>query len=402
MGLWQRSTTRWAGAASALIVATGTLALVSPTGAAADSGSADLSAEAVSAAVGERLGNRAEEVGLSAADDRTKIDISEQQGEWARGTAVLTTPQGSKDMPQGWVFMAQHVDGDWQVAFDGEQRFAALAAESKLTSAAERKVLATQDDAPPSAKGAGDFRTGMGLPYAKGQSWTMTSGPHGWGGTETPWSALDFAGGDQKVRATRAGTAYTLCKGWVRVIHDRGYATDYYHLWNNINVDGSAVGAGAYLGDTGTDVTCGGSATGRHVHLGLRQNGAYTAIGGHNLGRWVIQNGGAAYQGSALHGSKRVNAGGNLHNYGPLGFTQAVVDTNGGGTLTKRAGPGAGHAARGSVADGVGVTISCSSNGTSHTGRWGTTKQWNKLSDGSWVSDAYLWTGVDGMVNGSC
>lgn len=400
MGLWQRSTTRWAGAASALIVATGTLALVNPTGAAADSRSADLSQDAVTAAVGERLGDRAEDVGLAATENRTKIEITEQQEGWARGTAVLTTPQGSQEMPQGWVFMAQHVDGEWRVAFDGERRFTALAAESELTSETEREVLATHDDT--STKGAGDFRTGMGLPYATGQSWLMSGGPHGWGGTDTPWSALDFAGGDQKVRATRGGTAYTMCKGWVRVLHDRGYSTDYYHLWNNINVDGAAVNAGAYLGDTGTDITCGGSANGRHVHLGLRQHGAYTSIAGHNLGRWVLQNGGAAYQGSALHGSARVHAGGNLHNHGALGFTQGVVDTNGGTTLTKRAGPGTGYATRGSVADGVSVTVACSSNGTSHTGRWGTSSQWNKLSDGTWVSDAYLWTGVNGPVNGSC
>jgi len=37
------------------------------------------------------------------------------------------------------------------------------------------------------------------------------------------------------------------------------------------------------------------------------------------------------------------------------------------------------------------------------TGRNGyTTTLWNRLSDGSWVSDAYLWTGTGNPVNGLC
>jgi LasA protease len=138
------------------------------------------------------------------------------------------------------------------------------------------------------------------------------------------------------------------------------------------------------------------------VHFGLRQNNAYTGIGNHNIGKWVLQNGGAAYQGSALHGSTRAGVGGSLYNYGPLGFTQAVMDTNGGGVVNKRTGPGSGYGLAGTVADGATVSISCSSNGTSHTGRWGTSSLWNRLTDGTWVSDAFMWTGITGAVNGSC
>ncbi|HEY0700493.1 MAG TPA: peptidase M23, partial [Micromonospora sp.] len=221
-------------------------------------------------------------------------------------------------------------------------------------------------------------------------------------GSDTPWSSLDLAGGDQRVLAARGGTADTMCRGWIRVIHDRGYATDYYHLWNNINVNGAGVGEGAYLGDTGTDVTCGGSANGRHVHFALRQNSAYVPAAGHNFGKWVPMAGGAAYQGYALHGSAQVNVGGTLYNYGALGFTQGVVDSFGGGSVNKRSGPGTGYAIVGSVADGATVSISCSANGTTHTGRWGATSLWNRLTDGTWVSDAFLWTGVSGAVNGYC
>jgi hypothetical protein len=60
------------------------------------------------------------------------------------------------------------------------------------------------------------------------------------------------------------------------------------------------------------------------------------------------------------------------------------------------------RAAAGSLADGETVTISCSRTGTSHTGRWGTSAWWHRLGDGTWISDACVWTGVDGPVNGTC
>ncbi|GGS50085.1 hypothetical protein GCM10010171_51560 [Actinokineospora fastidiosa] len=327
-----------------------------------------------------------------------KIDITRRDGDWAFGTAVALGVPGTDRMPEGWLFLAERTPDGWRVALDGEPGFAGLAAEAPVVTEAEKPLFAQQNG----LQAAGDFRTGMAMPWTTGQTWGMPGGPHGWSGTPTPWSSLDLAGGDQRVRAARGGTAYTMCKGWIRVVHDRGYATDYYHLWNNINVNGAAVAQGAYLGDTGTDVTCGGSAFGRHVHFALRQNSAYVGIAGHNVGKWVPQNGGAAYQGSALHGSTRVAAGGSVYNYGPLGFNQGVVDTNGGGTLNKRSGPGTGYGVVGSVADGATVTVSCSANGTSHTGRYGATTLWDRLSDGTWISDAYLWTGVNGPISGYC
>ncbi|MEU8301275.1 hypothetical protein AB0C04_28800 [Micromonospora sp. NPDC048909] len=51
---------------------------------------------------------------------------------------------------------------------------------------------------------------------------------------------------------------------------------------------------------------------------------------------------------------------------------------------------------------GAGWAFGTAANGTSHTGRYGTTALWDRLSDGSWVSDAYLWTGVNGPINGWC
>lgn len=352
----------------------------------------------LTAAVTAKLLGTAE---LSAADAQpeTRITVSRTSGRWAFGTAVALAPRQEDAHPTGSIFIARSEPAGWRIAFDGEAAFGALAAESPLMTSQEKGVLTTT---PTPMYAGGDYRTGMALPFGVGQTWTLTSGPHGWGGTESPYSSVDLAGGDQVVRATRAGAAYTMCQGWIRVIHDRGYSTDYYHLWNSISVNGASVGQGAVLGNTGTDVTCGGAAYGRHVHFGLRQNSAYVPIAGHDIGKWVLANGAAAYQGGARHGSAWAGAGGGLYNYGALGFNQGVVDANGGGALTRRAGPGTGYGSLGSVADGATVTISCSANGTSHTGRYGTTALWNRLSDGSWVSDAYLSTGVNGPINGWC
>ncbi|MEV7230974.1 peptidoglycan DD-metalloendopeptidase family protein [Polymorphospora sp. NPDC051019] len=394
---------RWTGVAAALLAAE---LLVAGTAAhATASHPVRMSVEdAVTAKLrGQVEAEAAKHAGSSVAEhaesSETRVTVTRKNSQWAFGTAVAVTSHEKDIHPTGAVFIARAEAGTWRVNFDGEAGFSELAAESPLVNKQEKAVFTST---PTTMQAGGDYRTGMALPFAVGQTWTLTSGPHGWGGYETPYSSIDLAGGDQVVRAARAGTAYTMCTGWIRVIHDRGYSTDYYHLWSSISVNGAAVGQGAYLGYTGTDVTCGGAASGRHVHFGLRQNSAYVGIAGHGIGKWAFENGASAYQGGARHGSTWRGAGGAVYNYGALGFNQAVVDANGGGTVNKRSGPGTGYAVRGTVGDGATVTVSCSANGTSHAGRYGTTSLWNRLSDGTWVTDAYLWTGVNGPINGWC
>ncbi|MEU3555162.1 M23 family metallopeptidase [Streptomyces fragilis] len=343
--------------------------------------------------------------GVSAQDTRVRI-TREKGGRWAFGTAVVVAPRKEGAAPTGAVFVARAEGGDWTVAFDGEPAFADLAAASPVVTTYEKKLFASADtDAssgePVQPLAGGDYRTGMALPWSTGVSWTLTGGGHQWDGASGPYSSVDFAGGDQAVRAARAGAAYTLCSGFVRVIHDRGYASDYYHLTGHINANGTSVAQGTLLGYTGTNVACGGSATGRHVHFGLRQNNAYVPIADHGIGGWVFYTTGS-YAGYAMHGSTTRGTGSALHNYGAMGLTQGIVDSNGGGTVNKRSGPGTGYAVVGSVADGAFVTVSCSRNGTSHEGRFGVTSLWDRLSDGTWISDAYLWTGYNGAVNGTC
>lgn len=397
---------RLTGAAGAVLLAGGLTVMAAPTSAIATTG-ASLT-ETVTAKIVRIAQPRAGER-VTAAD--TQVNVMRQDGAWAFGSGVATAPKGAEAYPEGWLFVANQHDGGWTVAFEGEAAFPELtaAAPENIVSKPEKEIFAAHGPAAApkepltgfKPEAGGDFRTGMRLPYALGQSWRLTGGPHG--GSR---QSIDLAGGDGRVLATRGGTLYVMCasnRGWLRVAHDRGYSTDYYHLHNNRTDNGATVGAGAFLGNIGVDVSCGGSATGPHVHFSLRQNAVFVGIAGHDFGKWRPYNGSAAYQGYALHGSSRINVGGSMYNYGALGFTQGVVDTNGGGVLNKRSGPGTNYGVVGTVADAATVSVSCSANGTSHSGRFGyTTSMWNRLTDGTWVSDAYLWTGTGNPINGWC
>lgn len=341
----------------------------------------------------------------------TEVNVMREAATWAFGAAIATAPHADGAYPEGWLFVANRKGREWTVAFEGDAAFPALtsAAPADVVSAREKDVFASHGPAraakqePVTAKplAGGDYRTGLRLPWALGQSWRLTGGPHG-----AARQSVDLAGGDGRVLAAGGGTLYVMCssqRGWVRVAHDRGYSTDYYHLHNNGTDNGATVAEGAFLGNIGVDVSCGGAANGAHVHFSLRQNAQYVGIAAHNFGKWQVYNGAAEYEGYALHGSTRANLGGSLYNYGKLGLTEGIVDTNGGGVLNRRTGPGTNHAVAGTVADGATVSISCSANGTTHTGRFGySTAMWNKLTDGTWISDAFTWTGSANPVNGWC
>ncbi|HEU5471699.1 MAG TPA: peptidoglycan DD-metalloendopeptidase family protein [Actinophytocola sp.] len=377
--------------------------LVPAAQAGAEAATGDLTS-AVVAKIGEKTGTRPDLAG-------TEVNVMRTDGaDWAFGAGIAKAAAVEGAYPEGWLFVAHLENKEWTVAFEGEPGFPSLTAAAPASvvpdtakpdlaalGPAEAKVAT--GDAKPLA--GGDFRTGMRLPWAVGQSWRYTGGPHG-----ASRQSVDLAGGDGRVLAARAGTVFVMCssqRGWLRVVHDRGYQTDYYHLHNNRTDNGAAVAEGAFLGNIGVDVSCGGSATGPHVHFSLRQNGVNVAIGSHNFGKWQFYAGSAEYQGTALHGSTQVGTGGSMNNFGALGFTQGIVDTNGGGVLNRRSGPGTNFGIVGTVADGATVTIACSADGTSHTGRFSyTTTLWNRLTDGTWISDAYTWTGTGNPVNGRC
>ncbi|WZX99461.1 peptidoglycan DD-metalloendopeptidase family protein [Bacillus sp. FSL W7-1360] len=320
---------------------------------------------------------------------------------WAFGAAVIEAPKVEHTFPEGWLFIARDTDEGWQVALEGDHTFSELTqkAPDEVISRDEKKVFSSN-----ATTQSINTRTGLRLPYAVGQSWMMSGGPHGWSGYDRPYSSLDLHGGDQRVLAAREGYAYTMCnnnRGWIRIYHDNGYATDYYHLWNNIVPSGNFVSEGTFLGYTGTDVSCGGYASGRHVHFGILKDGNRAALQNKEIGGWIFFEG-SAYGGYAMHGSAVRYRGHSLYNYGRLTTNQGIVDSYGWSSINLRSGPGSNYPIVGSRNDGAIISIDCTATGSSFTGRWGTTNIWNRLTNGQWISDAFVYTGVDGPAAPSC
>ena len=261
------------------------------------------------------LGTAAVEGGSGAPD---QVNVQRTEVGWAFGTAVIPAPEKRGAYPQGWLFVAERTADGWDVGLEGSPEFSQLAEEAPETvvDGEEKELFAPSGEFSTQAVGAR-----LQLPWRGDRSWTMSGGPHGWNtGYDRPYSALDLAGRDERVRAAGAGKAYLMCgsrRGWIRVVHKDGYATDYYHLSKNIKPnDGTTrVNEGQFLGNTGTDVSCGGKAYGRHVHFALRRNGDHIALDAKTIGGWTFQEG-QAYKGYATHRDTRRDAGERLRNYG--------------------------------------------------------------------------------------
>jgi uncharacterized protein YraI len=85
----------------------------------------------------------------------------------------------------------------------------------------------------------------------------------------------------------------------------------------------------------------------------------------------------------------------------PAAATSYTVHT-GGAALTERSAPYTWSTAYGSVANGDTVNVVCQRHGTSVSGTYGTSDIWDQLANGRFVSDAYVYTGADGMVMDAC
>ncbi|MFI7387385.1 SH3 domain-containing protein [Streptomyces sp. NPDC049813] len=67
-----------------------------------------------------------------------------------------------------------------------------------------------------------------------------------------------------------------------------------------------------------------------------------------------------------------------------------------------RSGPGTQYRVVRTLPQGARVTINCQKPGQTVTGPYGTTKIWDNIGVGEYVSDAYVRTGSDGYVTGRC
>jgi LasA protease len=265
---------------------------------------------------------------------------------WAFGSIALLTPKQENprdaaeshrhdEIPEGRLWLARQTPTGWEAAIDSTPVFDAWLQEapSQVVSTEEQALLGSASAEAASTVGMAADTVSSGeafiaaslpanklsLPWKEGQRWKLSGGPHGWGGTARPWSALDFAGGDGQVHAARSGLVYKPCGNttWVQVRHGEGWVTDYYHLTSIPRfTDGTKIKRGQYLGKTGTAVACGGSAYGAHVHFNVRYKGAHIAWHGQKLGGWTIYEGAKSYQGYAAKNGTRVYPGQLLYNDG--------------------------------------------------------------------------------------
>ena len=228
-------------------------------------------------------------------------------GSWAFGMIVTRAPEGIHSTPDLRLFMAQRQqDGSWQVALEFSDTFYDWLVQAPVTmvSLGQRNTLL-------SAAPANAFREALNpradesysltLPYAVGETWTYVGGPHGNNGDGVrPWSAVDLAvDGTGRVRAADDGLIWrsSACRNFVRVDHDNGWQTGYYHLSDEKVSNGDTVTRGTWLGNTSNATGCGGWSSGPHVHFTLRRYGSHINIAGHNVGGWTILEGNYAYDG---------------------------------------------------------------------------------------------------------
>jgi uncharacterized protein YraI len=71
-------------------------------------------------------------------------------------------------------------------------------------------------------------------------------------------------------------------------------------------------------------------------------------------------------------------------------------------SLSVRSGPGTGYAKVGTLRKGAKVDIVCQTYGGRVDGTYGSSRVWNKIGAGRWISDAYTYTGSDGFVAPRC
>ena len=131
------------------------------------------------------------------------------------------------------------------------------------------------------------------LPFALGERWGLTAGPHYAWSAGTPRAALDFSPvTDEEPCAVSARWVTASAPGFVVRVGDNALALDldvdgrestgwvlvYYHLADDgLIAEGTLVAEGAALGHPSCE---GGRSTGKHVHLARKYNGEWIPADG--------------------------------------------------------------------------------------------------------------------------
>ncbi|MCF3965092.1 hypothetical protein L1885_26280 [Streptomyces fuscigenes] len=71
-------------------------------------------------------------------------------------------------------------------------------------------------------------------------------------------------------------------------------------------------------------------------------------------------------------------------------------------SVNVRSGPGTNHGVVRILPVGATVPINCQVNGTTESGPYGTSRIWDNIANGQFVSDAFVHTGSDGFIAPRC
>ncbi len=165
----------------------------------------------------------------------------------------------------------------------------------------------------------------MNLPYAVGESWYFTGGPHGGWDSGSAWAALDFAPPNSTgghcltsplwVAAMADGLIIRANNG--AVIQDldndgyeqTGWVILYMHVAEQDRVRaGDYLFANEYVGHASCE---GGVSNATHIHVARKYNGEWISADGSipfNLSGWVSTGTGIEYDGFLARGSQNIQA----------------------------------------------------------------------------------------------
>ncbi len=171
---------------------------------------------------------------------------------------------------------------------------------------------------------AGLVQPPMHLPFAAGETWSFTGGPHGAWDEGSAWGALDFAPPSQEPGCvessywvTAVADGLVIRTGVGEVIQDldgdgyeqTGWVVLYMHIESRDRVQpGSFLRAGERVGHPSCE---GGIATGTHVHIARKFNGEWIAADGpvpFDLDGWISAGTGDEYTGSLSRGGVNVQS----------------------------------------------------------------------------------------------
>jgi LasA protease len=240
---------------------------------------------------------------------------------WRNGQLTeLTFPDGSRlrlapELNAGTVavyyyFAQTRNQADWVQAVDPASGFPALLA--RMFGDPWARAV---DIFPP-----GLSQPPMSLPYAVGQTWAYTGGPHSAWGADGALAALDFAPptgtngcltSDMWALAAAPGLVVRSGNGVVVLDLDgdgyeqTGWSLLYLHIASAGRV---ALGTWVERDDPIGHPSCeGGRATGTHLHIARKYNGEWVLADGplpFNLSGWVAANGERPYKGALVKGDR--------------------------------------------------------------------------------------------------